>query len=165
MYLVPVKAATLLQHFDAYALKKLTLLNVGSQRRIWASLTKLQHQSPLPLNSIYTDNVTPALLTFIESLEAGQLDELFLLERYLRKKGRVPQLQDCDKTTVEMDAIRKQVLKKHMKGFRRLMIRNDDSESWAMNNAIVRLVARQGFKLRELAVQCDTGIFVSYISS
>jgi hypothetical protein len=162
IYLVPVKPATFLQHFDAYALKNLTLLNVGSQRRIWATLTKLQRQSPLSLTGIYTDNVTPALLTFIESLEAGQLEDLFLLERYLRKKGRVPQLQDCDKTSVEIDAIRKQILKKHMKGFKRLMIRNDDSESWVMNNNTMRLIAREGVKLRELAVQCDTITFVSF---
>jgi hypothetical protein len=161
IYLIPVKPVTFLQHFDAYALKNLTLLNVGSQRRIWATLTKLQRQSPLPLTSVYTDNVTAALLTFIESLEAGQLEDLFLLERYLRRKGRVPQLQDCDKTTVEIDAIRKQILKKHMKGFRRLMIRNDDSESWAMNNTTMRLIAREGVKLHELAVQCDTITFVS----
>lgn len=164
IYLVPVKATTLLQHFDAYALKYLTLLNVGAQRRIWASLTKLQRQSPLPLTGIYTDNVTPALLTFIESLEAGQLDDLFLLERYLRKKGRVPQLQDCDKTTVEIEAIRKQILKKHMKGFKRLMIRNDDSDSWAMHNMAIRLIAREGVNLRELAIQCDTMSFVSFPS-
>lgn len=161
IYLIPVKPATLLQHFDAYALKNITLLNVGSQRRIWATMTKLQHQSPLPLTGIYTDNVTPALLTFIESLKAGQLEDLFLLERYLRKKGRVPQLQDCDKTTVEIDAIRKQILKKHMKGFKRLMIRNDDTETWAINNITMRLIAREGVKLRELAVQCDTVSFVS----
>jgi hypothetical protein len=161
IYLVPVKPATFLQHFDAYALKSLTLLNVGSQRRIWATLTKLQRQSPLPLTGIYTDNVTPALLTFIESLEAGQLEDLFLLERYLRKKGRVPQLQDCDKTTIEIDAIRKQILKKHMKGFKRLVIRNDDSDTWAINNLTMRLIARDAVKLRELAVQCDTTAFVS----
>lgn len=161
IYLIPVKPATLLQHFDAYALKDITLLNVGSQRRIWATLTKLQHQSPLPLTSIYTDNVTPALLTFVESLEAGQLEDLFLLERYLRKKGRVPQLQDCDKTTVEIDAIRKQILKKHMRGFKRLMIRNDDTESWAVNDITMRLIAREGVKLQELGVQCDTNSFVS----
>ncbi len=163
IYLVPVKAATFLQHCDAYALKNLTLLNVGSQRRIWATLTKLQRQSPLPLTGIYTDNVTPALLTFIESLGAGQLEDLFLLERYLRKKGRVPQLQDCDKTTIDIDAIRKQILKKHMKGFKRLVIRNDDSESWAMNNLTMRLIAREGVKLRELGVQCDTLTFVSLV--
>lgn len=161
IYLVPVKPATFLQHFDAYALKNLTLLNVGSQRRIWATLTKLQRQSPLPLTAIYTDNVTPALLTFVESLAAGQLEDLFLLERYLRRKGRVPQLQDCDKTTIDIDAIRKQILKKHMKGLKRLVIRNDDSESWAVNNSTIRLIARDGVKLRELAVQCDTITFVS----
>jgi hypothetical protein len=162
IYLIPVKPATFLQHFDPYSLKNLTLLNVGSQRRLWATLTKLQRQSPLPLTSIYTDNVTPALLTFVDSLEAGQLDDLFLLERYLRKKGRVPQLQDCDQTGIEkIDAIRKQILKKHMKGFKRLMIRNDDADTWAVNNSTVKLIAREGVKLRELAVMCDTVTFVS----
>jgi hypothetical protein len=165
IYLVPVKATTFLQHFDPYSLKNLTLLNVGSQRRIWATLTKLQRQSALPITHIYTDNVTPALLTFIESLEAGQLEDLYLLERYLRRKGRVPQLQDCDKTTIDIDLIRKQILKKHMKGFKRLMIRNDDSESWAMDNNTMRLIAREGVNLRELAVQCDTITFVSLPAS
>ena len=163
IYLVPVKPTTLLQHFDPYSLKDLALLNVGSQRRIWATLAKLQRQSALPITSIYTDNVTPALLTFIESLAAGQLEDLFLLERYLRRKGRVPQLQDCDKTTVDTDAIRKQILKRHMKGFKRLMIRNDDSELWVMNNTTIRLIAREGVNLRELAVQCDTITFVSFL--
>ena len=160
-YLVPVKPTTLLHHFDMYALRHLALLNVGSQRRIWATLTKLQHQSPLPLNSVYTDNVTPSLLTFLASLEAGQLENLFLLEHYVRRKGRMPQLPDCDQTVVIARDIRKQVLQRHMKGIRRLMIRNDDADTWAMTTNDILLVAREGGHLEELAIQCDSENFVS----
>ena len=161
IYLLPVKPSVLLRHIDIYSLKSLTLLNVGPQRTLWATLAKLNRQSPVPLNSIYTDNVTPSFLAFVNTLPEGQLEELFMLEH--RPRAKVPQLHGCGKTLVDEEEIRRMILKKHMKNMKRLMIRNDDDDAWALGTAAVRLMARDGGKLRELAVQCGSGPFHSLV--
>ena len=65
------------------------------------------------------------------------------------------------KTLVVMDDIRKQVLAKHIRHLKRLMIRNDDDSSWALNKDSVRLITRYGVKLKELVVTLSSSNFVS----
>ena len=157
IYLLPVKASVLLRHIDMHSLKALCLLNVGPQRALWATLTKLHRQSPLQLCSVYSDDVTQSLLTFLSNLPLGQLEELALLENGPRAK--VPQLEGSGKSQVDADDIFNMVLKKHMKGLRRLVMRNDADEGWTIDPATVRLVARDGQQLRELGVQCYSNVF------
>jgi hypothetical protein len=157
IYLLPVKASVLLRHIDMHSLKSLCLLNVGPQRGLWATLSKLHRQSPLQLCSIYTDDVTRSLLNFLSNLPVGQLEELALLENGPRAK--VPQLENAGKSQVDADDISNKVLKKHMKGLKRLVMRNDSDDRWTIDPATVRLLARDGQKLKELGVQCYSNCF------
>ena len=152
IHLLPVKPSVLLRHIDFYSVKYLTLLNVGPQRTLWATLAKLNRQSPLPLTTVCSDNVTPSLLAFLGNLPEAQLKVLYMLEHV--PKPRVPQLHGCAKTTVTIDEIAKTVLKHHMKSLRRLVIRNDCDDGWAMDTPTIRLIAREGQKLEELGLQC-----------
>ena len=157
IYLLPVKPSVLLRHIDMHSLKSVCLLNVGPQRVLWATLTKLHRQSPLRLSSVYTDDVTQSLLNFLKALPLGQLEEVTLLENGPRAK--VPQLEGSGKSQVDADDILNKVLKKHMKGLTRLVMRNDADEGWTIGLATVRLLARDGQKLRELGVQCYSDVF------
>jgi hypothetical protein len=157
IYLLPVRASVLLRHIDMHSLKNLCLLNVGPQRGLWATLSKLHRQSPLQLCSIYTDDVTQSLLNFLSNLPVGQLEELALLENGPRAK--VPQLENAGKSQVDADDISNMVLKKHMKGLKRLVMRNDNDDRWTIDPATVRLLARDGQKLKELGVQCYSNVF------
>jgi hypothetical protein len=157
IYLLPVRASVLLRHIDMHSLKSLCLLNVGPQRGLWATLSKLHRQSPLQLSSIYTDDVTRPLLNFLNNLPVGQLEELALLENGPRAK--VPQLENAGKSQVDADDISSKVLRKHMKGLKRLVMRNDNDDRWTIDVATVRLLARDGQKLKELGVQCYSNSF------
>ncbi|KAK4196825.1 hypothetical protein QBC40DRAFT_268158 [Triangularia verruculosa] len=145
IYLIPVKASVLYRAIDLRVLRRLTLLNVGPQAPIWAQMAKLNKEAPLPLRKIFTDNVTPAFLTFVHELQ--EVDELFMLERDFKYKPesfapRAP-------TTIEQ--IRKLVLKKHMPTLKYLMIKNLADSSWDLNEKTVLLLCRKGRLLEELA--------------
>jgi hypothetical protein len=101
--------------------------------------------------------VTQSLLAFLSNLPESQLEELALLEHGPRAK--VPQLENSGKTQVDADDILNMVLKKHMKGLKRLVMRNDADEGWTIDLATVRLIARDGQNLRELGVQCYSNEF------
>jgi hypothetical protein len=156
IYLIPVKPSTLFRAIDFGALKSISLLNVGPQRALWAALTKLQKLYPLQLKSIYVDNVTPSFLVFLGGLES-ELEELFMLERPSRTKVE----PFAPKTLVGIEDIRKQALKKHMKTLKRLVIRNDEDATWALNKETVRLLTKEGQNLRELVIALAPPTFVS----
>jgi len=155
IHLIPVKASVLFRAIDVCSLKHISLLNVGPQRNFWAMLTKLQKTNPLKLTSIHTDNVTPTLLTFLNDLD--ELTELFMFERSSRSKVE----SFAAKTSVTIEDIRKQVLKKHSRHLTRLVIRNDEDFSWALNRKSVLLITQFGSKLTELAVGLGSSNFVS----
>ena len=155
IYLIPVRASVLCRAVDVCALKHITLLNVGQQRAFWAMATKLHKTNPFQLTSVHTDNVTPSLLVFLNGLD--QLTELFLHERSSRSKVE----PFAPKTLNSIEDIRKQVLSKHMKQLKRLVIRNDDDPSWALNKDSVRLITKYGQNLKELGVSLGSTNFVS----
>ncbi|OJJ50058.1 hypothetical protein ASPZODRAFT_128655 [Penicilliopsis zonata CBS 506.65] len=84
IHLIPVRGSILCRTVDIYALKHLSLLNVGTQRSLWTMLLKLHQSSPLQLTSIHTDNVSPAFLSLVESLH--KVTELFMFEPSSRAK-------------------------------------------------------------------------------
>lgn len=155
LHLIPVKATVLCRAVDAFALKHLSLLNVGPQRILWAMLARLHQIRPLQLTSIHTDNVTPSFLSFVNGLD--RVTELFLFE--CSNKTRVEPF--AAKTTVKIEEIRQQVLTKHIKSMQRLVIRNDDDSNWALNAPAARLIAVHGSNLIELAVGLNTSSYVS----
>lgn len=155
IYLIPVRASVLSRAVDISALKHISLLNVGPQRAFWAMATKLQKTTPFQLTSVHTDNVTPSALVFLNGLD--QLTELFLTERSSRSK--VEPL--APKTLVSIDDIKTQILRKHLEHLERLVIRNDDDSSWALNKDSVRLVTKYGRNLKELGITLGSTNFVS----
>ncbi|KAJ4300511.1 hypothetical protein N0V88_003187 [Collariella sp. IMI 366227] len=150
IYLIPVKASVLSRAVDLRCLRRLTLLNVGAQAPIWQVLLKENREAPLPLREIFTDNVSIMFLNFVASLE--EVHELFMLERGPRSKPE----SFAPKTQVTIDHIRRLVLKKHLAGLRRLLIKNLADTTWDVKEKAILLLCRQGSKLEELA--CNISI-------
>ncbi|KAK2780033.1 hypothetical protein FQN52_002258 [Onygenales sp. PD_12] len=153
IHLIPVKPSVLCRAINICSLRHISLLNVGPQRPFWAMLSKLNQTTPLKLTSIHTDNVTPALLTFLNGLRC--VEDLFMVERSSRSKVE----PFASKTMVVIEDIRTLVLMKHMKHLRRLMIRNDDDNSWTLNKESVKLLARHGSQLKELVISLGSTNF------
>ncbi|RYP65740.1 hypothetical protein DL769_006234 [Monosporascus sp. CRB-8-3] len=146
IHLVPTKASVLGRAIDLRTLKRITLLNVGPQAPIWALLMKENKLQPLPLRVISTDNVCPFFLQLVSQLD--RVDELFMLERGSRFKPE----SFASKTRVDLDQIRKMVLKKHMGTLKILMIKNEADGSWDVDEKTTQLICRCGRALEELAV-------------
>jgi len=146
IYLIPIKASVLSKAIDITVLKRIVLLNVGPQAPFWILLTKENKSSPLPLQKIHTDNVTPHFLTLASQLDT--LKELFMLER----NSKVPEYSFAPKTTVTIDQIRKLVLKKHIGTLQKLLIKNENDYTWDANEQVIKLLCKRGKLLEELAV-------------
>lgn len=153
IYLIPVKALVLLKAIDISNLKHLTLLNVGLQSPFWAALAQATY--PLSLTSIRTDNVTQSFIYFLD--RHSGLKELFLFERSRRSKltSLTP------RTTVGIEQIRRQILKRHVGSLRRLVIRNDDDAGWAFNQKSILTLVKLGVNLKELMIGLDSMNLVS----
>ncbi len=146
IYLIPIKASVLSKAIDITVLKRIALLNVGPQAPFWILLAKENKISPLPLQKIHTDNVTPHFLELASQLDT--LKELFMLER----NSKVPEYSFAPKTTVTIDQIRKVVLKKHVSTLQKLLIKNENDYSWDANEQVIKLLCKRGKLLEELAV-------------
>ena len=152
IHLIPVNPTVLCRAVDVSTLKHLSVLNVGPQRNLWTMLQKYAY--PGRLTSIHTDNVTPSFLSFVNSLD--KVTELFMFERSSRSNFKA----SAPKTTMRIEGIRSQILKKHVKHLRRLVIRNDENDDWALNWRSVRLLTKSGSNLIELFVGSRSKCFV-----
>lgn len=157
LYLIPLKASILARALDLNVLKRLTLLNVGPQDPFWLLLARLQnHSAQISFKSIHTDSVSFSFLEFLRTFEG--LDELFLLER--NTKG------DADggssKTIPNITTIRKAALRKHIGTLKRLLIRNDNDETWDLDAHTIRFLSGKGASLVELAISLNMKHFVSF---
>ncbi|KAI5926641.1 hypothetical protein F4810DRAFT_479740 [Camillea tinctor] len=146
LHLIPIKASVLGRAIDLHMLRRITLLNVGSQAPFWVLMSKENRLKPLQLRKIFTDNVSLQFLHFISELDC--VHELFMLERMSKYKPE--SLAPRSKTTTEQ--IRKLVLRKHMPGLKRLMIKNKADSSWDVDSKTTQLICRRGKALEELAV-------------
>ncbi|PFH59023.1 hypothetical protein XA68_12903 [Ophiocordyceps unilateralis] len=150
IHLVPVKASVLSRGVDMCCLKQLTLLNVGNQTPIWSMLAKEGRTQPLALRSVFTDHVTTAFLSCMAQLP--ELHDLLLLGR----NGKHKPESFAPRTTTTMDQIRRLVLRKHMATLKRLMIKDQSSESnWDANEKAMALICSRGVKLEELALSMN----------
>ncbi|TVY17542.1 hypothetical protein LARI1_G005107 [Lachnellula arida] len=145
IYLIPARSMVLNAAIDFHVLQSLTLLNVGTQVGIWNTLRKENTLQSLPLSKIYTDNVTPQFLQFVGELD--RVTDLLLLEK---QKGRVE--PTAVKTTVKIEKIRKEVLKKHASTLKVLMIKNDSSQDWDLDVKTTMLLCHRAKQLEELSV-------------
>lgn len=155
IYLIPVKASVLSRAIDLRVLKRITLLNVGTQAPIWALFAKENKIQPIALRKIFTDNVSVPFLTFVSQLE--ELNELFMLERPDKYKPE----PFGPKTAITMDQIRRMVLKRHMPTLKRLMIKNQQDSTWDVDEKTMLLICRRGKNLEELAVSMGIRAIVS----
>lgn len=156
MYLVPVKASVLSRAIDLRSLRQLTLLNVGTQAPIWSLLTKENRAQPLPLRSVFTDNVSDAFLTCMSQLEV--LNELFMVERSAKTKPE----SFAPRTTNTMDQIRRVVLTKHMPTLKRLMIKDESTgTNWDASEKTMIYICTRGKQLEELAISLNIQAVVS----
>ncbi|CAN8102132.1 unnamed protein product [Discula destructiva] len=145
IHLIPVKASVLSRAIDLRNLRKLTLLNVGNQAPIWALLAKENKAQELPLRKIFTDNVSMVFLSLVSQLR--ELDELYMLERPDKYKPE----SFAPSSTVTIEHIRRLALRKHQSSLKRLMIKNQNDQTWDIDAKTTILLAR--FKvLEELAI-------------
>lgn len=156
IHLLPVKASAICRSLNLAALKELTLLNVGNQAPIWTALAKENAIQPLPLRSIFTDNVSSAFLQLVSKLE--EVHELFMLERSVSHRPT----SFAPRSGVTIDQIRRLVLKKHIHRLKRLMIKDESKEAgWEVNEKTMIMICNQGVQLEELAVSMNIHAVVS----
>ncbi|OBT91204.1 hypothetical protein VE02_00343 [Pseudogymnoascus sp. 03VT05] len=146
IYLIPIKTSVLSRAVDLHVLKRISLLNVGSQAPFWNYLAKQNKFSPLPLCKIHTDNVTVHFLKLVNQLE--NLVELFVLERSTKSS----EYSFAPKTTVTSDNIRRYVIKKHASSLKRLVVKNENDYTWDANVKFLELLCRKGKNLEELGI-------------
>lgn len=158
IYLIPIKTSVLSRAVDLHVLKRISLLNVGSQAPFWNYLAKQNQFSPLPLCKIHTDNVTLPFLKFVNQLE--NLVELFILERSTKSS----EYSFAPKTTVTSDNIRRYVIKKHASSLKRLAVKNENDYTWDANVKFLELLCRKGKNLEELGISFASPALVCDIS-
>ncbi|KAI1384915.1 uncharacterized protein F4822DRAFT_416682 [Hypoxylon trugodes] len=146
IHLIPIKASVLGRAIDLHMLRRVTLLNVGEQKKFWSLMTKENNQKPLALRKVFTDDVCLPFLQLVSQL--SHVNEVFMLQRSAKYKPE--SFAPNPGTTIEQ--IRKFVLKKHLHSLKRLMIKNQADSSWDVDDKTVQLICKRGRKLEELAV-------------
>jgi hypothetical protein len=143
--LIPVKPSTLSHALDLHVLQSLTLLNVGNQAPLWTLLARENQVQPLALRNIFTDNVSSALLKCVGQLD--EVHELLLLERSPKYRPAT----FLPRSSVLIRSIRQEVLRKHVRTLKCLMIRNDTSSAWDLDAKTIIMLCTQGARLEELS--------------
>ncbi|KAI0378035.1 hypothetical protein F5Y04DRAFT_166070 [Hypomontagnella monticulosa] len=146
IHLIPIKASVLGKAIDLHSLRRITLLNVGEQKRFWALMMKENNLKPLPLRKIFTDDVCLQFLQLVSELDS--VTEVFMLQR--SQKYKPESFAANPGTTIEQ--IRKFVLKKHLPSLKRLMIKNQADNAWDVDEKTMQLICKKGRVLEELAV-------------
>lgn len=152
---VPLKASIVARALDLSVLKRVTLLEVGSQDAFWTLLVRLQGTSTteIAFKSIHTDNVSLPFVKFLATFEG--LEELFMHERGGKQEadaGAAP--------AVNITVIRKMALQKHVSTLKRLMIRNERNDAWDVDTKTLQFLAYKGAGLIELACSLNMKTYV-----
>lgn len=156
LYWIPMRAGIISRALDLAVLRRITLLNVGSQDGFWMILAGFHsRQGTITLKSIHTDNVSKSFLKFLKSFSG--LTELFLHER--AKKNETNTASTQAKLTIT--DIRQQALRKHLKTLERLMIKNEHDSGWDLDAMTIILLSTKGNNLVELSVSLGILNFVS----
>ena len=158
LYWIPMRASILSRALDLATLRRITLLNVGSQDGFWMILAGFHsRQGLIALKSIHTDGVSKSFLKFVKSFSG--LTELFLHERAKKHETSTTTTPTSPKQTIT--DIRQQALRKHLKTLQRLMIKNESDSSWDLDAVTVVLLSTKGNNLKELSVSLGMLSFVS----
>lgn len=153
LHYIPLKPSIVGRALDLTVLRRLTLLEVGSQDAFWTLLVKLTSPDlKIAFKSIHTDNVSIAFLKFLATFES--LEELYMHERLAKSEP--------DSTVnVNISVICKMALRPHIDKLKRLMIRNDRDESWDVDMKTLHYLTLRGKHLRELAISLKMQNYVS----
>lgn len=84
IHLIPIKASVLRKAIDFHTLKRITLLNVGEQKKFWTLMMKENNSKRLSLKKVFTDDVCLPFLQLISELDF--VDEVFMLQRSPKHK-------------------------------------------------------------------------------
>ena len=156
LYLIPLKASVLARALDLNVLKRITLLNVGPQDPFWLLLSRLQNNSAqIAFTAVHTDNVSSPFLDFLKTFDG--LKDLFLLERSPKSEADAA----STKPAIDITAIRKIALRKHIRTLKRLLIRNDNDDTWDLDANSIRFLSQKGAGLVELAISLNMKHLVS----
>ena len=153
LHYVPMKASIIGKALDLTVLRHVTLLETGPQDAFWTLLVKLGNSgTPISFKSIHTDNVTFAFLKYVASFEG--LEELFMHERKLKNNDTDPE------AGVNIDSIREEVLRRHGRTLKRLMLRNERNAAWDVDLKTLHMLAIHAHALEELAVNMKSSTYV-----
>ena len=155
LYLIPLRASIVARALDLSVLKRITLLEVGSQVAFWQLLQRLSKSVPdLGFHMIHTDDVSMAFLNFLSTSDGVR-------ELYLHKKKKKEPEPETTAPKVDIKAICKLGLRKHFDTITHLMLKNDIDETWDLDHWIVRTFSLRGSGLVELAVSMKLQTLVS----
>ena len=157
LYLIPIKASVMARALHLPSLQRLTLLNVGQQGGFWTLVDKIQNEStPIQLKYIHTDDVSLAFLGCVANLT--NLTDLFMMRRSTKETE-----SSSSKTYASLTDIRVLALRKHVSTLKRLVIMNNDDESWDLDARVLRLLTAKGEALTELTMSASADDYVSLI--
>ena len=159
LYLVPLKPSVIGRALDLTCLQSLTLLNVGQQGGFWSFFEKVQSESvPIKLRYIHTDDVSIPFLNCIANIST--LQDLFLMRRGAK---------DNDFTSsaapATLNNIRTLALRKHASTLRKLMIMNNEDDTWDLDAKCLRLLTAKGHRLTELSFSVNVTNYVRMITT
>ena len=147
LWLVPLKGSIVARALDLRVLKRITLLEVGNQAAFWNLLQRLGSSIPeIGFNSIHTDDASHSFLSFLSTTSQG------VSELYLHKRKKQNSEPDFTANPVNIASILQDGLRKHLKTLTHLMLRNDNDDSWDLDERTVRFLSLKGSGLVELAV-------------
>ena len=155
LYLIPIKASVMARALHLPSLQRLTLLGVGQQGGFWTLVDKIHQESmPIQLRYIHTDDVSLAFLNCVKNL--GDLSDLFMMRRSSKETE-----SSSSKTYASLTDIRVLALRKHVRTLKRLVIMNNDDESWDLDAKTLRLLTARAESLTELAMSASIDDYVS----
>ena len=158
LYLIPLKASVLGKALDLTCLRRITLLNVGSQGGFWTLVARMQKESlPIQFQSIHTDDVSLAFLNCLGHFDG--VEDLFMMKRSSKEPDSA-----TSKTHASLTDIRLLALRKHITTLKRLVVMNNDDDSWDADAKWLRLLTAKGAGLEELAISSSIKDYVSFQS-
>lgn len=155
LYLVPLKPSVIGRALDLTCLRALTLLNVGQQGGFWSFVEKVQSESiPIQLRYIHTDDVSIPFLNCIANIST--LQDLFLMRRGAKDNDFT-----SSAASTTLNNIRILALRKHASTLRKLMIMNNEDDSWDLDAKCLRLLTAKASALTELSFSVNVTNYVS----
>ena len=151
---IPMKASLLTKALDMTALRRLTLLQTGSQDVLWHLLVRVNTKSSLHLESIHTDDVSSTFVKFLYGIHG--LKELFLLKRKTKGDRSVEEKQPVKISDLCF------VLPKHVRTLERLSIRNEHDTHWDCDPRTLMILRSRSKNLKELALSVQSTVYVSF---